>query len=155
MDCHRAISSAVFVPVVSPQLVLEKAALKKAEAETETKTKTRKAEAGTAVPAASASRSSRTAAGASVAQQKRVLKELKGIMQSPVGEEWGEVVVDAADMCSWKLFFSGPPSTVYEGGTWILTCQFPQDYPFRAPGIRFITPMYHCNVSADGPLEQT
>jgi ubiquitin-conjugating enzyme E2 D/E len=40
----------------------------------------------------------------------------------------------------------------YDGGTWLLSVEFPSDYPFRAPKVRFITPMYHCNINSNGHI---
>eukprot|EP00300_Choanocystis_sp_HF-7_P005542 c14135_g1_i2.p1 GENE.c14135_g1_i2~~c14135_g1_i2.p1 ORF type:complete len:134 (+),score=26.64 c14135_g1_i2:605-1006(+) len=53
---------------------------------------------------------------------------------------------------AWKLLLPGPTGTPYEGGTWLLTANFPVDYPFKPPRVKFITPMYHCNVNKDGGL---
>lgn len=42
---------------------------------------------------------------------------------------------------------------VYEGLTYKLLLEFPQNYPFAAPKVTFETPCYHPNVSeADGEI---
>lgn len=34
----------------------------------------------------------------------------------------------------------------------MLYVQFPGDYPFKAPEMRFITPIYHCNMNQQGRI---
>lgn len=34
----------------------------------------------------------------------------------------------------------------------LLYANFPGDYPFRAPEVRFITPIYHCNMNQQGRI---
>eukprot|EP00479_Gromia_sphaerica_P001354 TRINITY_DN11534_c0_g1_i1.p1 TRINITY_DN11534_c0_g1~~TRINITY_DN11534_c0_g1_i1.p1 ORF type:complete len:93 (-),score=13.89 TRINITY_DN11534_c0_g1_i1:280-558(-) len=45
---------------------------------------------------------------------------------------------------------TGPESTPYRSGVWVLYVDFPPDYPQAAPEIRFITPIKHCNVNSYG-----
>ncbi|EGG14335.1 Ubiquitin-conjugating enzyme E2 4 [Cavenderia fasciculata] len=60
--------------------------------------------------------------------------------------------VNPNDMQVWKVIMKGPAATPYEGGHFILSVEFPDDYPFRPPKVRFINKIYHCNVSNDGAL---
>ena len=46
----------------------------------------------------------------------------------------------------------GPKETPYENGLFLLYVNFPGDYPFRAPEMRFITPIYHCNMNQQGRI---
>lgn len=50
----------------------------------------------------------------------------------------------------WDVTIYGPSETPYEGGTFHVQVNFPADYPTSAPTIKFITPIYHTNVRADG-----
>lgn len=52
----------------------------------------------------------------------------------------------------WKVLLYGPKQTPYEGGLFLLYIKFPNDYPFRAPEMRFITPIYHCNMNSQGRI---
>lgn len=43
----------------------------------------------------------------------------------------------------------GPPSTPYAGGTFGLLLTLPAEYPFKPPGVRFLTRVYHPNITND------
>ena len=53
---------------------------------------------------------------------------------------------------NWEAKLLGPNGTPYEGGTFYLKIIFPCDYPFKAPMVSFLTPIYHCNVSKNGNI---
>lgn len=80
---------------------------------------------------------------------KRILREYDDLQRNAV-HGW-RAFIGADDVHNWKatLVSQHPP---YECGTWLLTIQFPRDYPFKPPKVRFVTPIYHCNISADGGL---
>ena len=44
--------------------------------------------------------------------------------------------------------FKGPPGTPYEGGTYRIEIKIPMDYPFLPPKMRFVTKVWHPNVSS-------
>lgn len=51
------------------------------------------------------------------------------------------------DLLKWKATLIGPIDTPYEGGIFELSIQFPVNYPFKPPTIKFMTKIYHCNIS--------
>ena len=81
---------------------------------------------------------------------KRVLKEYTALMKD-APTHW-RAWVNEANLMEWKVIFNGPPGTPYEDGNFLLTVSFPSNFPFQAPKVRFVTPIYHCNMSMDGRI---
>lgn len=44
----------------------------------------------------------------------------------------------------------GPAGSPYEEGLFLLDVCLPSEYPLKPPKITFRTPVFHCNVSANG-----
>lgn len=42
----------------------------------------------------------------------------------------------------------GPPDTAYEGGTFQLEIKIPETYPFNPPQVKFVTKIWHPNISS-------
>ena len=105
-------------------------------------------------------------------------------MKNNVWEMWQNIVFHS--VCHWKILMKGADGTPYEGGTiimliqglyWIsfigvflLLAKFPDNYPYKPPEIRFVTPVstyialltycfkftwlqiYHCNINSMGRI---
>lgn len=50
----------------------------------------------------------------------------------------------------WKAVINGPIGTPYEGGYYKLKLIFDQKFPITGPKIKFVTTIYHCNISNEG-----
>lgn len=55
-------------------------------------------------------------------------------------------------MRDFSVFMSGPKDTPYEHGTFKLHVTLPTEYPFKAPIVKFDTPVFHCNVCTRGSI---
>nr|BAA09092.1 ubiquitin-conjugating enzyme [Paramecium tetraurelia] len=87
----------------------------------------------------------------SVNNTARILKELQDVTAQ--GDKLNfKCYPTADDIKTWKILLYGPKGTVYEGGLYILSYVFTQNYPFRPPKVQFITKLYHPNVSRGGSL---
>ncbi|KAK5000327.1 Ubiquitin-conjugating enzyme E2 1 [Elasticomyces elasticus] len=52
------------------------------------------------------------------------------------------------DLTHFRGVFAGPPDTPYEGGNYYVDIRIPGDYPFKPPEMRFITRIWHPNISS-------
>ncbi|KAH8357197.1 hypothetical protein KR084_009160 [Drosophila pseudotakahashii] len=50
------------------------------------------------------------------------------------------------DMANLDVCFKGPLGTAYEGGVWTVNVAMPQEYPLKAPRVRFVTKILHPNI---------
>ncbi|XP_056128347.1 uncharacterized protein LOC130106303 [Rhinichthys klamathensis goyatoka] len=83
-------------------------------------------------------------------KDKRILEELKNLHCDP--HPFCTVLPSEADVAFWKMLMKGPPDTPYEDGVFELYCEFGPEYPVKPPLMRFVTPVYHCNVNNVGRI---
>ncbi|CAM9544050.1 unnamed protein product, partial [Hapterophycus canaliculatus] len=81
-------------------------------------------------------------------RQRRVQREMMSMIKRP--HQAFEVFPSDENMFFWKALVTGPASTPYSGGCWMLSIFFPPSYPSVAPKVRFVTPIRHCNVNSHG-----
>ena len=80
---------------------------------------------------------------------RRIANDYKLITTQPPE---GVRLISQQAMNEWETEIDGPVGTIWEGGTFRLHVTFPPDYPFRAPSVKFTTPMYHPNISKTGGI---
>ena len=81
---------------------------------------------------------------------KRILRELAFLQTDPHPSFEVFPCSDAVDF--WQVMLEAPKQTPYEGGVFRLYIEFTKDYPNKPPNIRFITPIYHCNINSAGRI---
>lgn len=52
------------------------------------------------------------------------------------------------DLRSLKGTIQGPEGTCYEGGVFDIDIQIPKQYPFEPPKMKFLTKIWHPNISS-------
>lgn len=77
-------------------------------------------------------------------------KQLKELQKNPV--EGFSAGLEDDNIMKWEVMIVGPTDTLYEGGFFNCTLEFPNEYPDLPPVMRFVTPIWHPNVYADGKV---
>jgi ubiquitin-conjugating enzyme E2 A len=74
---------------------------------------------------------------------KKLLNELPaGISGAPTAE----------NIMRWEAVIFGPEKSYWEGGTFRLTLEFTEEYPTKAPLVKFKAPIFHPNIYSDGNI---
>ena len=56
------------------------------------------------------------------------------------------------NLFKWDAMIFGPADTIWEGGIFQLKMIFSDEYPNKAPSVKFVTKMFHPNIYADGSI---
>ncbi len=71
--------------------------------------------------------------------KKRIMNDLKMLRKN-------NIEFEAIDTHTITCIIKGPEDTPYEKGSWKISINFPNNYPFSSPSIGFIDKIYHPNV---------
>ena len=82
---------------------------------------------------------------------KRLQKELKEITKEPI-TNCTAGLGSAGDILHWQASIVGPEGSPYAGGLFKLTLDYPSDYPFKPPTVKFVTKVYHPNINSNGDI---
>ncbi|WWD18117.1 hypothetical protein CI109_102566 [Kwoniella shandongensis] len=80
------------------------------------------------------------------ARLRRVQKEIKDCAK----DKTSQISIEMIDESPFHLIgaFPGPPDTPYEGGYYEVDIKIPDAYPFQPVKMKFITKVYHPNISS-------
>ena len=80
---------------------------------------------------------------------KRIKKELDEFVKDPpTGCSGG--LVNENNIYKWEAMLVGPIGSPYTGGLFKLSIDIPDNYPFKPPKFRFLTPIIHPNINSGG-----
>ena len=78
----------------------------------------------------------------------RLKNELTQLMENPKYNS--TVVLEKEDQLNkWLILMQGPSETPYEAGVFRIEFKFPDNYPFKAPEVKFLTSIYHPNIKLE------
>ncbi|KAJ3269769.1 hypothetical protein HDV01_001026 [Terramyces sp. JEL0728] len=75
---------------------------------------------------------------------------MSSIAEKTLAKQFKELKND--NIFEWQVGIIGPPDTIYQGGYFLTTLKFPEDYPFGPPTFTFNSEFFHPNVYTDGKL---
>eukprot|EP01113_Clastostelium_recurvatum_P001972 TRINITY_DN1081_c0_g1_i1.p1 TRINITY_DN1081_c0_g1~~TRINITY_DN1081_c0_g1_i1.p1 ORF type:complete len:152 (-),score=21.78 TRINITY_DN1081_c0_g1_i1:349-804(-) len=82
--------------------------------------------------------------------RRRLMRDFKRLQNDPPAGISG--APQESNILLWHAVIFGPEETAWEGGTFKLSLQFSEEYPNKAPVVRFLSKMFHPNVYADGAI---
>ena len=80
--------------------------------------------------------------------RRRLMRDFKRLQDDPPPGVSGAPC--DSNILQWNAVIFGPSETPFEDGTFKLTINFTEEYPNKAPTVRFVSKMFHPNVYADG-----
>lgn len=87
--------------------------------------------------------------GSAIQALRRALVDVQRDLQAVHG---GSVELTDADLFNWEVALAGPPESPYRGGIFRFLFRFPADYPSGKVRVRCVTPIFHCNIDANGTV---
>mmetsp|Transcript_69423 Transcript_69423/g.140622 ORF Transcript_69423/g.140622 Transcript_69423/m.140622 type:complete len:151 (-) Transcript_69423:84-536(-) len=82
---------------------------------------------------------------------RRITRELKDLAKDPPSN-CSAGPYNPNDIFNWQASIIGPPDSPYEYGVFFLQIQFPSEYPYMPPKIKFDTKIYHPNINSHGGI---
>ena len=78
----------------------------------------------------------------------RILRDFAAFEKSPPAK--CRMFLSANDMFNSRVIVAGPDASRYRGKYFLLSVQFPGNFPMSPPRIKFETKIYHCNINNNG-----
>eukprot|EP01025_Chloroclados_australasicus_P008766 TRINITY_DN13206_c0_g1_i1.p4 TRINITY_DN13206_c0_g1~~TRINITY_DN13206_c0_g1_i1.p4 ORF type:complete len:154 (-),score=19.70 TRINITY_DN13206_c0_g1_i1:499-960(-) len=82
--------------------------------------------------------------------RKRLMRDFKRLQQDPPEGINGSP--NSENIMKWNAVIFGPEDTPWDGGTFRLTIEFSEEYPNKAPVVKFMSHMFHPNIYNDGSI---
>ena len=75
--------------------------------------------------------------------EQRLIRDFKKLQKDPPSGISGSPVPE--NIMRWNAVIFGPENSPWDGGTFRLVLEFSEDYPNKAPVVRFVSDMFHPN----------
>merc|ERR1712188_49819 len=86
----------------------------------------------------------------STPSKKRLIRDFKKLQKDPPAGISGSPVPE--NIMRWNAVIFGPENSPWDGGTFKLVLEFSEQYPNKAPIVKFVSKMFHPNIYADGSI---
>merc|ERR1719461_2431189 len=86
----------------------------------------------------------------STPSKRRLMRDFRRLQNDPPHGISASPLQD--NIMQWDAVIFGPDDSPWEGGTFKLSLAFTEDYPNKAPKVKFITKMFHPNIYANGAI---
>ncbi|KAI9095886.1 putative UBC5-E2 ubiquitin-conjugating enzyme [Phlyctochytrium arcticum] len=86
-----------------------------------------------------------------MAALRRIQREMADLAKTPIPNATASPK-DESTIMNWTGRLVAPEESAYKGGVFKITIDFPTDYPFKPPTVKFVTKIYHPNVDDDGSI---
>ncbi|KAJ1679688.1 hypothetical protein EV182_001539, partial [Spiromyces aspiralis] len=83
---------------------------------------------------------------------KRIMRDFSAIVNRKDNDGIKTRIPNQDNIYYWIATIVGPTGTPYEGGEFELAVNFPTDYPFKPPKLKFMTKVFHPNVNQNGDI---
>lgn len=88
--------------------------------------------------------------------QKRLLKDVKDIIKHPLTDHGIFYIHDEQNITKGYACIMGPSDTIYKHGAYLFTLDFPSEYPFKPPTLKYSTndgkTRFHPNLYRNGKV---
>lgn len=88
--------------------------------------------------------------------QKRLLKDVKDVLKNPLTSHGIYYIHDEQNIMKGYACIMGPSDTLYSNGAFLFTLDFPSDYPFKPPVLKYMTndgkTRFHPNLYRNGKV---
>ena len=79
---------------------------------------------------------------------KKIKVEFDDLNSNPLSNIGYSIQLSAEDnIFEWDITLLGAPDSIYAGGIFHIKVIFPDDFPYKAPQLYFLTPIYHLDVN--------
>ena len=86
------------------------------------------------------------------AARRRLLNEFKNLQNDSDQHNDFYISPDENDIMKWNAAIFGAHGSLYENGIFKLVMIFCHEYPYKPPQIKFLTRIFHPNMSPDGTV---
>jgi len=81
---------------------------------------------------------------------RRIQKELRDLQNNPI--DGLSVTPEDASLFNWKCTIKAASDSPYKGGSFHFNLDLPENFPFKAPSVKFTTKIYHPGINEEGHI---